>query len=746
MLFLTKMLMRSSKMENPTILLITDRISLDGQLGKLFVRFKGYLGDYNVHLVKDGDDLRQTLINTASGGVILTTIQKFQEGSIELSPRYNIVCISDEAHRSQLNMEDKISIDHESQEVIVTEGYAKKLHTNLPNATYVGFTGTPIDLTIGIFGPIVDQYTMSESSKDKITVPLRYEPRWAKVMVVDEQLAAIERYYCLCEQEGANPYQIEASKKEIANLKTLLGNPNRLDRIADDFIQHYEGRIKEGSSVIGKVMIVCADRKIAVELYKRIIERRPEWNEVKDYDPSYYDKDSNEEPAKPIERIKVVMTEGAKDSPELRRIAGTDSYREDLEVQYKKIESNFKIAILVDMWLTGFDVPFLDVMYLDKPVKQHNLVQTISRVNRTFDGKEFGLIVDYVGIKSHMQRAIAKYSGNDPGNAWGESDDAVNLVKEDLSRLESIFFNFDKKDYFEEDNRKMFDCLNKAVEFVQTDQETEDRFVKICKHMKQSYNLCSMSERITDEERKLIGFYVSISVMLRKIVKGDAPDTTMMNKKVEEMLLEAIQTDEIIVLVDQITESDVIEITDDKYLEMLKKIPFINTKMKLLIRLMNAKLDEYKRINKLKGVEFTEKFKKLVDMYNNRRNDDKYIAKIIEEIINLFEEIDEDMVSGEKLGLNNKEKAIFDILHEIPKRYGNFPLPPEEQLLAMSKDVVIEIEQVSSNIDWRIKPDLKARLKSRLRIVCHRYGYPPEDLLESFEDICEQAENIKNNE
>lgn len=752
MLFLTQMLMHSPALKNPTILLITDRNSLDGQLGKLFVGFKGYIGDDNVHLVQDGEDLRQVLRTTQNGGVVMTTIQKFQEGSYELSPRNNIVCISDEAHRSQLNLGDTILIDREIEDVRIAEGYAKKLHTNLPNATYVGFTGTPIDKTISVFGPIVDRYTMSESAKDKLTVPLRYEPRWAKVLVVEDQLKAVEDYYQQCEQKGANPYQVQASKKQITNIKTLLGNPKRLDRIADDFIRHYEGRIEEGATVMGKAIFVCADRRIAVDLYKRLIERRPEWNEVRSYDPDFYDGSKGEDPAKPIERIKVVMTENAKDSIELRTIAGNSNYRADLEEQYKKPESNFKIAIVVDMWLTGFDVPFLDTMYLDKPLKQHNLVQTISRVNRTYDGKDYGLIVDYVGIKAHMQRAIAEYGGNGgesgdgQGKEWGESDEAVDMVKDDLSRLDSIFFGFDKSDYFGESTKMMFACLDRAVEYVQSDEETESRFVRISKHLKQSFNLCAMSDRISQEERDVIGFYVSVSIMLRKIVTGDAPDTTMMNKKVEEMLRLAIDTDEVIVLMDQITESDVVEITDDRYLEMLKSIPYVNTKAKLLMRLLNAKLDEYKRVNKLKGIEFGEKFKKLVDKYNDRRNDDKYIAKLIEEMLELMADMSDEERSGEKMGLDRKQKAMFDMLVELPKKYGDFEIPEEAVLIEMSKEIVNAIEEVSSNIDWRIKPDLKARLKVKLRTICRDYGYPPDELLGSFEDICEQAENIKNNE
>ena len=368
MLYLTRLLMKSEYFESPTIVLITDRTDLDTQLSEQFVNAKKFLGDNAVESVESRSDLRDKLQGRQSGGVFLTTIHKFTEDTELLTERTNVICISDEAHRSQTNLDQKIKVTENG--VTKTFGFAKYLHDSFPNATFVGFTGTPIDATLDVFGKVVDAYTMTESVKDEITVRIVYEGRAAKVALKNGELEKIEKYYEEAAELGANEYQIEKSKEQTANMSAILGDPDRLKAVAEDFVNHYEKRISEGATVKGKAMFVSSSREIAYELYKNIIKLRPEWSEIREAEEGVELTDKDKRELKPIERIKMVMTRGKDDPKELYDLLGTKEYRKELDRQFKNPKSNFKIAIVVDMWLTGFDVPFLDSIYIDKPIQQ----------------------------------------------------------------------------------------------------------------------------------------------------------------------------------------------------------------------------------------------------------------------------------------------------------------------------------------------------------------------------------------
>ena len=383
--------MKSADFASPTIVLITDRTDLDDQLSGQFTNAKSYIGDNVVVSVASREDLREKLKGRNSGGVFLT-IHKFNEDTEPLTERDNVICISDEAHRSQVNLDQKVRITE--QGVKKSFGFAKHLHDSLPNATYVGFTGTPIDATMDVFGDIVDSYTMTESVKDDITVRIVYEGRAAKVLLNNYKLQEIENYYAHVAEEGANEYQIEQSKKEMASMRTILGDPDRIRAIANDFVNHYEKRIEEGSTLKGKAMFVCSNRFIAYDLYVQLIELRPHWAEIKTHEEGAVLTEKEKKEIKPMARLNMVMTRGKDDPKHMYNLLGTKEERKELDRQFKTAKSNFKIAIVVDMWLTGFDVPFLDTMYIDKPVQQHSLIQTISRVNRKFEGKDKGLVVD----------------------------------------------------------------------------------------------------------------------------------------------------------------------------------------------------------------------------------------------------------------------------------------------------------------------------------------------------------------
>ncbi|MGJ8661972.1 MAG: type I restriction endonuclease subunit R, partial [Bacteroidota bacterium] len=407
MLYLSRLLMKSPEFQNPTLVIITDRTDLDDQLSGQFTDAKGFLGDQNVISVESRADLREKIQNRKSGGVFLTTIHKFTEDTELLTDRTNVICISDEAHRSQTNLDQKLVISESG--VRKTYGFAKYLHDSLPNATYVGFTGTPVDATLDVFGEIVDAYTMTESVKDEITVKIVYEGRAAKVVLDNSKVKEIEDYYEQCVAEGASEYQVDESKKATASMNTVIGDPQRIKAIAEDFVKHYENRVNEGSTVKGKAMFVCSSRHIAWALFQELIELRPEWNVVKVADEGVELSDKDKKEIKPMERLKMIMTRGKDDEKVLYDLLGSKDYRKELDRQFKNAKSNFKIAIVVDMWLTGFDVPFLDSIYIDKPLQKHSLIQTISRVNRKFEGKEKGLVVDYIGIKREMNLALAMY-------------------------------------------------------------------------------------------------------------------------------------------------------------------------------------------------------------------------------------------------------------------------------------------------------------------------------------------------
>jgi type I restriction enzyme R subunit len=317
----------------------------------------------------------------------------------------------------------------------------------LPQATYVGFTGTPVDATLDVFGDIVDAYTMTESVRDEITVKIVYEGRAAKVALNNSKVEEIEKYYDQCVAEGASEYQVDESKKATTNMNIIIGDPDRIKAVAEDFIKHYENRIEEGSTVRGKAMFVCSSREIAFEFYKQVITMRPQWAEIKACDEGAELTEKEKQEIKPMEKIKMIMTRGQDDEQALYEMLGTKEYRKELDRQFKNEKSNFKIAIVVDMWLTGFDVPFLDTIYIDKPIQRHNLIQTISRVNRKFEGKEKGLVVDYIGIKSEMNLALAMYNKIDSTN-FEDIAQSVSVVRDQLDLLANMFYTFDTTNYF----------------------------------------------------------------------------------------------------------------------------------------------------------------------------------------------------------------------------------------------------------------------------------------------------------
>ena len=945
MLYLTRLLMKSEYFESPTIVLITDRTDLDDQLSGQFTNAKKFVGDNTIVSVESRANLRELVQGRQSGGVFLTTIHKFTEDTELLTDRNNVICISDEAHRSQVNLDQKIRVTETG--VTKTFGFAKYLHDSLPNATFVGFTGTPIDATLDVFGKVVDAYTMTESVKDEITVRIVYEGRAAKIALKNGELEKIEKYYEEVALAGANEYQIEESKIATANMNAILGDPHRLQELAKDFVTHYENRVSEGATVKGKAMFVCSTREIAYELYKNVITllgersssssfesfnyassfttkygKPEEWHtghlphrnkeglvqfitfrladslpqnvlreiekELKDvfetdieshrrkkhqqwldnglgccalsnpdmaqvvqdalkyhdgekynllawsimpnhvhvliktkdnlskiiqswksftgkwalannkkyhleipagasefWMPEYWDRFIRDEehfnntvkyilnnpqkanlPKKSTafifkgctisdkmkqelhpSQIKMIMTRGKDDDETFYKLLGTKDYRKELDRQFKDGKSNFKVAIVVDMWLTGFDVPFLDTMYIDKPIQQHNLIQTISRVNRKFEGKNKGLIVDYIGIKKQMNLALAKYNKGDKDN-FEDIAESIIIVRNHLDLLAKLFHTFDSSKYFNGTTLQQLNTLNMAAEFAQKTKDNETRFMGLVKRLKAAYDICAGSEQITHLERDHIHFYLAVRSIVFKLTRGNAPDTAQMNARVREMIKDALESDgvqEIFKLGDDTKTGQ--DLFDEDYLAKIDKIKLPNTKIKLLQQLLAKVIAEIKKVNKVKGVDFTKKMQVLVERYNERDESDILRSEVYEEmaeqLTNLIWEVHQEFSAGDLLGIDFEEKAFYDILKELCVKY-DFKYP-EDQLIELAKAVKELVESQAKFPDWNKRDDIKSALKVGLILLLDEFGYPPVERDEVYQDIFEQAENLKKN-
>ncbi len=723
MLFLTRMLMRSRHLASPTIVLITDRTDLDDQLAAQFLNAKQFIGDETVQNIESRKELGKKLRGRKSGGVFLTTIQKFSEDTDLLSDRPNIICISDEAHRSQTNIEQNIKITE--QGVRRSYGFARYLHDSLPNATYVGFTGTPIDSTIDVFGDVVDAYTMTESVADGITRRIVYEGRAARVYADGKQLQEIEEYYKQCANQGANEYQIEESKRTVTQMNIILGDPQRLAAVARDFVQHYEKRVEEGSTVCGKAMFVCSSRSIAYDLYRQIIALRPEWEG---------------------EMMKMVMTRSKDDDPALFQLLGSDEDRKRLDVKFKDPESPFKIAIVVDMWITGFDVPCLDTMYIDKPLQRHTLIQTISRVNRVYEGKDKGLVVDYFGIKSNMNNALKQYAGaGEMGENVETIGQSLTMVKDELDILRRMFDKFDYSKFTTGTPLEQLECLKLASEFVQQTEKLQNLFMGHVQKLKSAFNLCANHEDITDVDREDIHFFTGVRSIVFKLTKGNAPDATQMNNKVSKMLQQALQSEGVEEVVQVNASSADIDLMSEEYMARLEKLKLPNTKVKLMEKLLRTVITEFKKVNKMKGVDFTKRLNALVNRYNDRSDNAVFAQEVLDEVASkmaeLLKEVNKEKQSFKELGITYEEKAFYDILKATAIKFG-FEYP-HEKLLTLSAAVKAMVDDKSRYTDWANRTDIKAELQMDLILILAEHDYPPVPQDEVFKEIFEQAENFK---
>ena len=752
MLFLSRLLMKNEALHSPTIILITDRTDLDIQLSENFTQSKRFLGDKEVLSILSRNDLKEKLQNKASGGVYLTTIQKFTESLELLTDRNNVICISDEAHRSQINLNAKRIITE--NEIKTTYGYAKYLHDSLPNATYIGFTGTPIDETLKVFGDIVEEYTMRDSIKDGITVNLVYDGRFVRAILDNKKMLEIEDYYKECLENGANEYQVEESKKKSISIKSIIGDTDILTEVAKNFIEHYENRVNEKSTIAGKCLFVCADRYIAYNFYNIVKEMRPEWVvEKKAADGIIANKEELEQ-LKPMPMIKMVMTRGKDDPKELYDMLGTDDDKKEDAKQFKNIKSNFKIAIVVDMWLTGFDVPFLDTIYIDKLLKQeHNIIQTISRVNRAYPGKTSGLVVDFIGIKTGIDYALKKYAKYDDSNLQG-IEQAIQIVIDQLDILDNMFYKFDSSSYFNGNNYEKLETLNKAVEYIQQTKELENRFMYGVQRLSKAFNLCNTEKDFNKEQIDKVYYYKAIRSVIFKLTKGKALDISQMNNTVQKLVQEAIHSSEVeeLFLTEDDLSSKTIDLFDKKYIDRIDKIQFPNTKVKILQQLLSQAITEFKKVNKIKALTFSERLQNIVNIYNARSMDAAEVTAILDEVagelIDLMKDLADEKHSFEKMGINYEEKSFYDILVAVEQKYDFYY--PMEKNISLARRLYEKVTDISKYTNWTQRNDTRAKLKSDIMMLLWEDGFPPipnqsnpEDYEKVYVDILEQSENFR---
>ena len=750
MLFLTRLIMHDTSLQSPTVLLITDRSDLDDQLSTHFLNSKKFIGDNTIVEMDSREQLKEVLAKTASGGVYLTTIQKFAEEFGELSNRQNIICISDEAHRTSNNLDMKLVF--KSDEVLKRYGFAKFLHTALPQATYIGFTGTPVDATLDVFGEVIDQYNMTDSVKDGITVRLVYDGRAARAVLDDDKVQEIERYYDQCLEAGSNEYQVEASKKAVTTIAAIIGDDDVLNTVADYFINHYENRVKEGSTVAGKCMFVCINRPIAFKFYNILKKKRPEWFELKVAPDDVELSEQDKKELVPMPMCQFVATRSKDDPQDMYDLLGTESVRKTAAAQFKNIKSNFKIAIVVDLWLTGFDVPFLDTIYIDKPITQkHTIIQTVSRVNRSFVGKDSGLIVDFIGIEKGLLTALRKYKDFDEN---GFDDDkvqaAIRIVKDQIEVLDAMMTGFDNTKYFTGTPQEKLRCLNEAAEFVQKTKDLEQRFMSNVSRLSKAFNLCNSGRDFNKKELDVIHYYKAVRSILFKLIRGDAPDTATMNTHVREMLEGAILSEGIKELFS--TDTDVnayaADLFSDEYLEKINRITLPNTKIKILAQLLKKKLNEFKKVNKIKALTFEERLQKVMNDYNSRLTDPSYVRGILddvsEQLQDLLNKLKEEENSFKEMGIDYEEKAFYDILVAVAEKF-KFEYPNDKNI-ELAKEIRAALRDKEKYSDWANSNQIKALMQADIIMILAKHGYPPvpPEIYETvYKDILEQTENFK---
>ena len=712
MVFYTGKMLKIPDLNNPTIVVLTDRNDLDNQLYNTFANTNREILPQEATQALNRKNL-QELLKVNAGGIIFTTIQKFEEDDDVISERDNIIFIVDEAHRSQYSLEKKLNRKTGEFQI----GYAKKMRDSLPNATFIAFTGTPIEYadknTRILFGDYIDIYDMTQAVLDNATVPIYYENRVAKLKLDEEVLKEIDdEYNYIVENDEADADTVNKSKEELAKLETVIGSQDRLDILSKDIIEHYEQR---ADILNGKAMIVCMTRKIAINLYKEILNKRPDWNN----------------------KIKVVLTDNNNDPTEWHEIVGNKKYRDDLAIEFKNEDSELKIVIVVDMWLTGFDVPDLATMYIDKPMRGHNLMQAIARVNRVYKDKEAGLIVDYIGIGADLRNALNEYTNRDRDKV-PDITAAYVIVKEKLEIMRDFFYGFNYEPFFSSSNQLRLKTLADGINYVlEKDEEERKDFIAEATALSQAETL---ARTILDDQTKLeIEFFKGVKVGINKITGTGHLTTTEVNQRILGVLEQAIQEDGIIDIFKAAEKSNPeISILSEEYLEGIKNSKNKNIAAALLKRLIDGNIKIFKRTNLVKSELFSQKMAEIMKKYNNRLITS---AEVIEELLNLSKELVEAKNEGKEKGLTDDEYAFYDALVKDP----NVLKEMKDEVLIQLAHELTETVRKNRTVDWDKKESARAFMRREIKRLLRKYHYPPTKADEAVQTVVMQAELMGEN-
>lgn len=712
-------------LESPTIVVITDRNDLDDQLYGQFARCRDFLRQ-TPQQAQSRRHLKELLENREANGIIFTTMQKFAEGSGALSKRRNIVVMADEAHRGQYGLREKVVVRQKENgeiEARTVIGTARIIRDNLPNATYIGFTGTPVSAkdrsTREVFGEYIDIYDMTQAVEDGATRPVYYESRVIHLKLDEDTLHLIDAEYDLMAQ-NTDPYVIEKSKKELGQMEAILGADRTIESLVNDILDHYENY--RASLLTGKAMIVAYSRPIAMKIYKRILELRPAWTE----------------------KVGVVMTQGNNDPEEWRKIIGNQAYKEELARKFKDNHSPMKIAIVVDMWLTGFDVPSLATMYVYKPMSGHNLMQAIARVNRVFGDKEGGLVVDYVGIAQALKQAMKDYTNRDRKN-YGDTDigkAAYPKFLEKLSICRDLFYGFDYTAFMTGSDLERTKIISGGVNFLlgkrvaekdlPDPEKTHSIYIKEALLLRQALSLCSS---LVDEAGRMESTYFEAvrTLLVRLTVGGAGRKFTLpeVNERINELLKQSIQSEGVMNLFSDAGEK--FSLFDPKFLEEIANMKEKNLAIELLRKLIAEQVSIYRKTNVVKSEKFSEIIQRVMNRYLNGMLTNE---EVIEELLKLARDLASAHQEGDALGLNAEELAFYDALTK-PQAIKDFY--EHTELIAITKELT-ELLRKNRTIDWQKKDSARAGMRRLVKRLLKKHKYPPEGMEDALQTVMSQCE------
>lgn len=716
MVFYAQLLQK--KLDSPTIVVITDRNDLDNQLYGQFAKCKDFLRQTPQH-AESREHLTELLNNRQANGIIFTTMQKFEESDGSLSDRRNIVVMADEAHRGQYGLEERVvtkTNDEGQKESHIVIGTARIIRNSLPNATYIGFTGTPVSLedrsTREVFGDYIDIYDMTQAIEDGATRPVYYESRVIKLKLNEEVVNMIDAEYDRMALR-TEAYNIERSKRELSKMEAVLGADETIDSLVNDIIDHYENY--RADLLTGKAMIVAYSRAIAMKIYKRILELRPKWDE----------------------KVKVVLTNSNKDPEDWHKYIGNKAYKEELANKFKDNDDPMKIAIVCDMWLTGFDVPSLATMYVYKPMNGHNLMQAIARVNRVYKDKEGGLVVDYVGIANALKQAMNDYTKKDKEN-YGDTDIskmAYPKFLEELAICEEIFHGFNFEGFYTDSKLARAQSITDGANFLLDIEKKEDKddFLKHALALKKAISLCA--SMVEEDMRLEAAYFEAVRTMIVRVTMENGDDAPysyfQINERINELLKASIESSGVEKLT--VEKKDTFSLFDPKFLAELQQMKQKNVALEILKKLIDGQIKVFTRTNVVKSEKFKDLYQKTVNAYLNGL---KSSEEVFAELLAMADQLKKEQEAGNELGLNAEELAFYDALTKpaaIKDFYEN------DQLIAITRELT-EMLRKNRTIDWQNKESARANMRRMVKRLLKKYDYPPKEIQGAIDVVIHQCE------